>query len=219
MTAGSQVRSIVLTVVLCCIVLLCLLAFSIVKGIDISMLTRDPMAVAKGKSYWGALSNFGNLLWISGAAVAVFSGLVCKASKDTRAFLLAIGLLTAVLVLDDMFMLHEGAWPRLTGLDEKSLFVLYGASLLVILITGRRIWKPYAVTLFTAIGFFALSLILDRLEEANISYFHLFEDGSKFIGQACWSLFLWKTSQLQFDQHVSAATVHQEAHTHDKAPQ
>ncbi|MBO9449334.1 hypothetical protein J7426_03635 [Tropicibacter sp. R16_0] len=183
------------------------------------MLTRDPMAVAKGKSYWGALSNFGNLLWISGAAVAVFAGLVCNAAKDARAFLLAIGLLTAVLVLDDMFMLHEGAWPRLTGLDEKSLFALYAASLLVILITGRRVWKPYALTLCTGIGFFALSLVLDRLEEANISYYYLLEDGSKFIGQACWSLFLWKTSQLQFDPHASATRVSQKTRARDKAPQ
>lgn len=198
MSPPSQVKSISWTLGFGVLVLTLLLLVSQLTHVELAQLTRDPMAVAKGKAYWGALSNLGNLIWGGAAAVALFSAYVLPAPQSARLFLAAIGALTAVLMLDDMFMLHEGPWTRVTGLDEKVVFALYALAALVILGRGWAAWSGTRAIFFVASVFFALSLLFDASDATGHALFYLFEDGSKFIGQCCWALFLWQTAAGHF---------------------
>ena len=81
--------------------------------VPMSGFTRDPAAVHNANPFTGVLSNIGILFWCSAAAVCFFSAAiqVKEARVKIVPFLLFSGLLTAVLLLDDLFMLHETVIP------------------------------------------------------------------------------------------------------------
>jgi hypothetical protein len=172
------------------VVLLGVLAFISTRfDIAVASFTRDPLAIVDAPPYLGFLSNLGIILWSAAAAVCLFAfSLLSRrgASGDIRAFVLLGGLISLLLLLDDLYMLHEYFYPRL-GIFEKLAFAGYGVLVLVYLIGFRRkIGDTRFVYLFCALGFFALSLIIDRLPETMLPMHHLFEDGSKFLGIVCW---------------------------------
>lgn len=197
---SSQLRPVVIVVCLSVLLLLALAIFSQLVGADISQITRDPLAVAEGEVYWGALSNLGVLIWFAGAAVALFAALLLRNVSDDKArvrFLVAIATLTAFLTLDDLFMFHERIWGRLTGLDEIVLYAIYAAVTLAIFVQGRKaIAEAPSLGLGISLLFFVLSLVFDKLDGSLLPMHFLFEDGAKFVGVACWTLFI-----CQFSHH------------------
>ncbi|HEV2124364.1 MAG TPA: hypothetical protein VGW38_16540, partial [Chloroflexota bacterium] len=99
--------------------------------VPISALLRDP-AVTTSESgfYVGSLSNLGALLWASAAVCLTFAYMVLRTvagDRKMKNFLLASAVLTAMLSLDDFFLLHEEVYP-LIGIPEK---VVYGIYLIV----------------------------------------------------------------------------------------
>ena len=172
------------------IVLLAVLAFITTRfDITVSMLTRDPLAIVDAPPYLGFVSNLGIIFWSAASAVCLFTVSLLGgrgAPGDVRAFVLLGGLITLLLLVDDLFMLHEYFYPRL-GIREKPAFAAYGMLVLGYLIGFRRkIGDTRFVYLFCALGLFALSLVIDRLPETLLPMHHLFEDGSKFLGIVCW---------------------------------
>ena len=88
--------------------------------IDPADLLRDPLAVAELKPaecckvYYGAVSNLGVLLWTAGAAIALFgAGLALALGRPAgeAGLLLAAGMLTGFLAIDDLFLVHENVLP------------------------------------------------------------------------------------------------------------
>lgn len=172
------------------IVLLGVLVFiSTRSDIAVANFTRDPLAIVDAPPYLGLLSNLGITLWSAATAICLFSvSLLGKrgAPGGVRAFVLLGGLISLLLLLDDLYMLHEYFYPRL-GIFEKLAFAGYGVLVLGYLIGFRRqIGDTRFVYLLCALGLFALSLLIDRLPETLLPMHHLFEDGSKFLGIVCW---------------------------------
>ena len=167
--------------------------------VPVEYITRDPAAIANHPIYYGALSNLGILLWAASTTTCLLGGLVTKMLSDRwtiASFFAAFGGLSAVLCLDDLFMIHEDVFPKKLGLSEDVLFILYAVSLSYMLFHFRKIlFKMQPALLGLSLLLFALSTCSDlipAIAHPPNSNTYAFEDGSKFIAIFVWfSYFLW----------------------------
>ena len=123
--------------------------------------TRDPAYSTGAHPLLGVVSNIGVLCWCA-AATMCFMGtaLLHRQGSDSplRPFLLSAGLLTAALLLDDLFMLHDWFVVYELHMDEKLLFGAYGAAVVAFLVYFRAvILASEFLLLGLALCFFAFS--------------------------------------------------------------
>ena len=106
-----------------------------------------------------------------------------------RLFLLWSGLLTSVLLLDDLFLFHESLAPRYLGVSEEAVVLGYGIATAWYLVRFRRILLDREIrVLFAALAFFTLAVAIDEFQDAWPSPWRiLFEDGFKLLGIVSWS--------------------------------
>lgn len=148
-------------------------------------LSRDPTAVAGVSFYLGAFSIATLLVWWTGAVAAALGALVGERSRP----LLLGALLTAALVADDAFQLHEELLPAL-GVPQQLVLVVYATVAAGFFVTQRR-WLasgPWPV-LAAAVALLAVSAAADVVAAAADRELHVIEDGAKFVGAALWSAF------------------------------
>lgn len=162
----------------------------------LGMFTRDPMAVARMHPLTGVISNLGAILWTAGAALPLFTWFALRTMGSAGRFqgvLLGGGLLTTLLLFDDLFMLHEALYPRYLGLGAESegpILGVYGLCMAAYLVRGRaRLLEARPFLLAAALGLFALSVVGDQFVARDVVGRHMFEDGLKFLGIAAWLAF------------------------------
>lgn len=180
-------------------VILLLAAARIQTYVPISHLTRDPLVVADAPFYLGIFSNFGILFWCAGGAIALFSSVVCRArpgQQELGRFFLASGVLTLVLMFDDLFQLHEGFLPYHVGIPEDIVYLGYAIAFSWYLLRFRKTLKK------TPFGYLGLAFLLLGIAPifdkeivpmpaswlANDGIF-LFEDGFKLLGVVAWFIY------------------------------
>ena len=171
------------------------LLFFIHFSLDIpfSHLTIDPVVELGGDAFTGLLSNFGVIMWCFTAAVCLFTAFVF--SKDPsrnfdRNFFLMSFAITTLLLIDDLFLLHDIVLPQY-GFRERYLYITYGILVVVYLLLFYKkfLATPYFL-LIIAFGFFSLSLFTDWIvRHVNIPEHYIIEDGSKFIGIVTWGIY------------------------------
>lgn len=187
-----------------CMPTICILAIiGWQNTIQVSLLTRDPIAVFEGPFYIGLLSKIGIIFWCSSAAICLFTFSVLHRKNnhnDMSSFILFLGLMTSFLLLDDFFLLHDRIFPLLFHINEKVIFSVYGLALLICLIRfNKTILKTEYFILIFAFGFFVLSLINDRnFLPVSENLHYLFEDGSKLLGIICWFTYLTRLCLKMF---------------------
>ena len=206
MTNAKQipVRQLVFTFAVPLAVLLAMAVVHVLTGNSITRMTRDMAVIAKVHPLSGFLSNLGVLLWCASATVCLFA---CAAlhrlgNIPLFRFFLASGLLSAYLLMDDFFMVHEFLGPRYLGLPEKAIIALLGVSVLVYLAIFRAVILGQTPWLFLllALGFLGTSAFSDvffyRLLESRIGYNWAFfiEDGAKWLGIASWCSYFVRTA-------------------------
>ncbi len=153
----------------------------------------DPMAIAQDPArccafYSGAVSNIGIVLWTSAAANAFFAAFTGPAAPN-RTFLIATGTFSFVLMIDDLFMLHEEALPSL-GVPELFVMGAYLAAAAAYgLIFFKKILSGRAALALLAAGLMAASITEDQTKILWPIH-DLVEDGAKFTGIYCWFLFV-----------------------------
>ncbi|UHQ54915.1 MULTISPECIES: hypothetical protein [Microbulbifer] len=195
--------------------LVALVLLSRLLEVPLQNLTRDPLAVVRAPFYTGILSNLGILLWCATAAICLFSAVLLGplgGAGEKRLFLLWSGAFTTVLLLDDLFLLHEVVFPYYLNLRERYVILLYGFCMVVFLL---RFWRLILQTDFLiflcACGFFTLSLGVDKLPEDILPLHHIFEDGSKFIGIVSWLFYLGRMSFLFLLEAVPATAMREDS--------
>jgi hypothetical protein len=181
---------------------------SITADIPISKFTRDPSAVMNGPFYAGALSNLGVLMWSAAATVCLFGASMLKGkagSNAARSFLLASASFTSLLLVDDLFMLHDLVLPEYLNLRERYIVLGYGVLMLAYLFAFRlAILRTEWLVLVLAGGFFCVSLVVDKFPEDLLPMHHIFEDGAKFMGIVTWLLYMTRTSRALMRGPVDA---------------
>ena len=144
--------------------------------------------------YTGIMANLGILLWTATASICLFiaillSQLVGKVWKD---FFLVFGLLTSLLLLDDLLRIHDEILPVYFGIKGDVIGIGYFLLTLLCLLRYRALIFQYPYTfLMMALGLFAVSVAIDiappfiknRFSVADLLFF---EDSAKLLGIANW---------------------------------
>lgn len=161
------------------------------QQVPVGDLTRDPAVVLDGHPFTGAISFIGVLCWSATASICLFaSGLENRRSApDQASFLFAAAGLTGLLLVDDLFMLHDWILPVYLGIPEFFIYLTYALLALAYVIFYRQIILDHAAWLFAAAAlFFALSVGTDLVMPDGPAIY-IWEDGFKFLGIISWSLF------------------------------
>jgi hypothetical protein len=166
-------------------------------GAPLAALTRDPTRVLGGLPWIGLMSNLGVLIWASAAAICCFGAAVLSergAERRRIEFLWVSGVLTAVLVLDDLLQLHEGVVPRITGWPESAIVSVYPILFLAYLARyAATILAAEWLLLLASAALLAASIGIDAVFTGERRAF--VEDGSKLAGIVLWLAFYARTAQ------------------------
>ena len=168
------------------------------QQIAIPMLFRDVTVTAGAPFYAGLYSQLGALFWCSAAAICTFSWAVTRkepGTGDWPAFLLAGGCLSAILLVDDMFLFHEAILPMVVSRPQVATYLFYLLASVAFFLKFRRIiLRTNYLILLIALAFLGMSAGIDSFaerlvgdeEDALLPYRVFFEDGSKFMGTVAW---------------------------------
>ncbi len=172
------------------------------ENILIGVFTEDPAAFCKTPPFAGAISNIGMIFWCSTSAICFFSAKIYgkRRNKIVLDFLIASGLLTFWLLLDDLFLLHESIFPLYFQSTEPFAFCVYIVLVLMYLLKFKTLiaQKTEYLILFIACGFFGLSIIFDIIfTQLRIAAF--VEDGSKLFGIVTWFIYYVRTCFFQIN--------------------
>jgi hypothetical protein len=179
--------------------------------IPVENLTRDPLAITKSPFYWGAISYIGILFWCAAVAICLFSFRLLTEigrNKEFHQFFLFSGYLTSIVLLDDLFLLHEEAFPNYLNVPEKLVFVGYGMIISLYFVKFRKIiLKTEFLFLILAFCFLGLSVIIDLLPIAtrllsNQGEF-LLEDGFKLMGIISWFTYFARVGVAQLKRAIA----------------
>lgn len=173
---------------------------SVQTKVPVSDFTRDPTAVLQASPFVGLLSNLGVLLWCTATAVCLFCAAVLRCQslrEEAPRFFLAAGLLTLLLLVDDLFRLHDFILPTYGGLAQEAFYLSYGGLAGLYLIRFRVVLlKTDFPLLVAALGLLGSSVLLDVLPETLLPWHFLVEDGLKLLGIVGWAGY-WASTGLQ----------------------
>lgn len=94
-------------------------------GVDLPKVLADSTTAAEVPPWYGAASTAGVILLAAVAGGCLTAGAALRWAGDSRGrFGLATGLLLAIFVADDAFLLHEVVAPR-TGIPEVAIVALH----------------------------------------------------------------------------------------------
>ena len=169
---------------------------SLSQEITIDIFTTDLASYADLPSYTGMFSNLGILFWRSTATITIFCS--CFLSSTHRnnfsSFLFYGGLLSLMLLCDDLFLFHEsndGLITAFFNISQRAVFMIYGMLTIFYLAKFRHVILQsgdLGLLIISLILFFASITIdmgiiaYDFPSEGKI----LLEDGAKFLGIISW---------------------------------
>lgn len=178
--------------------------------IYLGTLFRDPLAVTGGEFYFGFFSSIGVLIWCASAVTCFFSSLILEQlnhQHSWRLFLLTSGCLTSLLLLDDLFLIHEEFFPKYLGVPSEGIFGIYGVVIILYLVRFYKMIQRTEHKLFLIAAFLcmAISLLIDGLIDAGLldsfnssllanGRDYLFEDGMKLLGIVSWLIYFGQVS-------------------------
>lgn len=204
----------VVKVILIPLTLLLLTAIgSVLTDIPVGDFTRDPAYLGDLSPFSGYISNLGALCWCAGAVVCLTGWALLSKQKtqpQLALFFLLAGLYTILLMLDDLFLLHEEIFPMFLPFGEKLIITGYG----LLLISGLYYFRTIILSskfsfLVLALGFFAMSVgidfVQDEIELLVGNWRILFEDGFKFLGIVCWLAYFWENMQAVISEIMNSA--------------
>jgi hypothetical protein len=174
------------------------------KGVPFSSLVVDPNAFKNVPPYIGMISMLGILLWCASSAISLFVACILPKNNQLKAqkwaqFLLFSGCLTMLLVLDDLFQIHEYYYrifidlalvenPKIiANIFEGLFFIVYAILILVFLYRFKLLLKKTNYKIFLlSLLFFAISIVVDLLIPDSMPLSYFLEEGSKFVGIVIW---------------------------------
>lgn len=171
------------------------------RQVPYDQLLLDPNNLNKVPWYTGLVSNLGILGWTTATATAFFgSGVARYGNRQAAASMLRRGgVLSCVLLFDDLFQLHVAVKP-LFGVSKSMVYVAYLAVAGWWFVTQFREIRRTRVELLIAAGIaFAGSVIVDQVgaDAPGLSDQSalLVEDACKFLGVLAWALYFVMTSR------------------------
>ena len=166
------------------------LILSKLEGVPPSLMTRDALQTLGGRVYVGFVSSLGILLWTMAATVSLLTAYVCRGSpapKDLLGFHLGFGLLTAALLLDDLYLFHDKIFPYFSGLPQSVVSVGYALAVSLLIVRFRSVIlnTPWLL-LACSLACLGLSAAMD-FGLQDVERYVFVEDWFKFLGILCWA--------------------------------
>jgi len=187
----------------CLVVLLGLVYVWKIHDLNIGNLTRDAADSLRGPWYTAAIANFGFALWAATAGICLVAAAVLRSIEgqlEATMFFLAGGLLSAMLLADDMLLLHDRLFPAFLGLHENITYGAYMVLTAAYLFAFRKLIlrRTDVLILVVSIVGFAGGLGGDVVMGGggDTSSKFLLEDGPKFCGLVMWAAYHAKTAVL-----------------------
>lgn len=178
----------------------------VVDDASLAFFLRDIVATGDLPFFAGFVSQVEMILWSASLTVCLF-GLILldhqnKHLPGPRRLLLQGGLLTGMLLLDDIFLFHEEIAPEYLHIGENFVILLYlGMGITFVVSNWPEIRSSEYLILSIAIFLFASSIFLDAIpvEEYDLRYFWeqlkiFLEDGFKFAGITTWLFYFVRYS-------------------------
>jgi hypothetical protein len=158
--------------------------------VPFEVFSRDASAVLDGPFYVAYLSHLESLVWCLAAAVALFTSVVVRRAGNVEGFrlLLAAAGITGAMALDDLLLLHEGAYP-VFGISEVMVYGVYGILIAAFVVTFRRRLGHAVLPIGVTLALWVVSAGVDLLVDESEASFVL-EDGFKAAGVAVWVVML-----------------------------
>jgi len=170
----------------------------VVDDVSLEFFLRDIVATGELPFFAGFVSQLEGILWSASLTVCLFALIMMqRRSGDfarSKRLLLQGGILTATLLLDDIFLFHEEIAPDYLHIGEKIVIAGYLIIGIVFVFSNwKEILSSEYLILMIALAMFGASIFFDALpmDDFNVRYFweqlELFlEDGFKFAGIATW---------------------------------
>jgi hypothetical protein len=118
-------------------------------------------------------------------------------------FFLVSGLITAAMLFDDFFLIHEQILPAHLHVPEAVTYAGYGVAILVQIVRFRTtISKTGFPLLLLALGFFGLSVAIDLADLEGFVGSYFLEDGSKILGIVGWFAYFLRACVKQVERTV-----------------
>ena len=165
--------------------------FAEVADVSPEMLTREPQIALDGAFYVGAFSNLGAITFAIPAVACLFAASLLAGRRQR--LLAAVGALSAFLLADDLFLLHDAVFPRV-GIPETLVQAGYLLAIGVIVLVYREELGLFLIAgVVLTLAWWALSVFMDTfLNNHALNLVQLVEDGAKFVGIVVWSA-AWTT--------------------------
>ena len=183
-----------------------LIVVYLTTNLNLAHLTMDQSAVANIPPYIGVFSSIGILLWCVCAAICLFTyGVLKKANQaqEYANFLLFSGLITTLLLIDDLFLLHEFVFPKYLYISERIVYAAYMIVFSSFFIRFRKIFqKTEFVILLAAILSLGLSMIADMIWEGLPTFV---EDTFKLVGITTWVTYFVRLCLHQISSILNTA--------------
>ncbi len=209
---SGQLRLAALVYVPAALVVIAAVLLHVGAGILFGTLSKDPVTLLDAPFYIGALSYLGIMVTVAAASVVLFSAFLIMTGDQPKSisFLIAAGLFTLFLAMDDLFALHELAFPALFSTEPTVIILAYVAVFAVFAARYRHeLLRHDRLLLVIALGFAAFSNVLDLVHE-NITPVWgeiILEDGAKLMAIAGWAAYLVRRSIFEMrGEDVSMST-------------
>jgi hypothetical protein len=178
-------------------------------GTPFETIYLDPVPELGGDFSIGMLSQVGIMLWSAAGAVFLLGGYLIRNNgrqSSWMLFLIASGILSLLMGLDDSLLIHEQIMPVFLGIKEKPVFTVYGLAILIYYLWFFRIIVEtdlilLGLTLFS----FGLSLGIDLLPHELHAQVAAFEDVPKLAGIVAWLVYAIKTSSMAVLEKTQSA--------------
>ena len=173
-------------------------------GVTYAVLFRDPAASTDAPGYFGMFSQCGIVLWGLGVGALLLAVL---AGGSRAGFLRHSLLITALLVTDDAFLIHEWAGDQFGGVAEKAIFAFYGIAILSYLVIHQKeILDSHYALLLVALCGFGGSIVVDMVPQlatiVDRDAMYFLEDGAKLVAIIFWTTYQVRNSLSSLRQPV-----------------
>lgn len=162
------------------------------NDIELDHFTQDPAAIMQTPFYLGFFSYIGILFWCSTVVICFFTRSLLNddpSKKRLKQFLLYSGLITGLLMFDDLFLLHEMVLPTYFLLPKNVVYLIYVNILLVYVILFRNeLLASEYIILMVASVMIGVSQFVDLIP-MPIPEDSFLEDAVKLFGIVTWFLY------------------------------
>jgi hypothetical protein len=169
--------------------------------------TNDLFVLGHLPFYAGLLSTLGNVLWGAGATICFFSSGVLPEGlpwRRFRRFLFFSGLLTALLLFDDLFQFHRILYIKYLHLSTAMVFAVYGMLAFGHLIYFRKeIARTDYLLLAVALVLLAAAVVFDTVSLLPRGR-TAFSDGLKFLGITTWVAYFVRTGRQMLQEALKS---------------